>query len=119
MAGRQNVAWYEADQFFIDDASGKYVFQPTLIGQAHSWCQLQTSDSLSYKMDVIVSNTFTTAKEIRPYLHIAKEHALPRPAIYLCQSSFGSVHGVPDQTLAAMKKRFLYDLEPLMAEYGY
>ena len=109
----------EADQFFIHPETGIYTWDGMKIGYAHEWCQDQTEEQLFYKFDVFVSNTFTTAKEIRPYLEINSKLNLKRPNIITCQGSFGSIHGVPESTLDAMRKRFLYDLEPLMAEFGY
>jgi adenylate kinase family enzyme len=29
----------EADMFFVDKESGEYRFDPTKLGQAHSWCK--------------------------------------------------------------------------------
>ena len=114
-----NARWLEADHFFINPDTGVYAWDGAKIGQAHSWCQEETANALYYKQDVFVSNTFTTEKEIRPYLEILRLMTGVKLNIITCQGSFGSIHGVPDATLAAMKKRFVYNLEPLLAEFGF
>lgn len=115
--GKANSVFFEADQFFMKD--GVYAWDPKFIAHAHTWCQNQVEESLFYKMDVIVSNTFTTTKEIRPYLEINRDLQLPRPNVILCQNKYKSVHGVPDEVLTKMAARFQFDIEPLMAEFGY
>ncbi len=108
----------EADMFFIG-WDGSYNFLPERIGEAHAWCQQQTVDMLSNGLDVVVSNTFTTERELRPYFEIAKRHnALI--AVYLAQNSFQNVHGVPPEVLVKMRKRFDYQaVDRLMQEFGF
>jgi hypothetical protein len=101
--------------FFMRD--GVYHFDGMQIGAAHEWCQRQTDESLFYKQDTIVSNTFTTIKELKPYFEIAKSHNIV-PQVILCQGNFGSIHGVPDQVIDNMRKRFVYDLTPLFQLLG-
>lgn len=104
---------FEADQFFIVD--GVYTFDATKLGQAHFWCMRETDDALFYKKDVIVSNTFTKLKEMRPYFEIAQKNGASVNVI-LCQNSFGSIHDVPQETLDAMKARFTYDISDLFTK---
>jgi len=102
--------WFEADMYFEKD--GPYAFDPTKLGAAHGWCQAEVDNALYYKCDVIVSNTFTTIRELRPYFEMAKTYDVV-PNVITCQSNYGSVHGVPDETLDKMKARFVYDLSEL------
>lgn len=111
-----NVAHFEADQYFTD-CDGNYVWDGMHIGDAHAWCQEETRAALMDGKDVIVSNTFTTLTELRPYFEINKECGGPKLNIVHCQGTFGSIHGVPDTVLAIMKKRFVYDISPLVTEY--
>lgn len=108
-AGRE-CNHYEADMFFMKN--GEYQFDINYICDAHDWCQDSTWNSLSAGVDCIVSNTFTTIREIRPYFEMAKELKII-PNVITCQSNFGSIHGVPSTTVEKMKTRFTYDIQPL------
>lgn len=101
---------FEADMFFYKD--GVYCYDGMQIGAAHQWCQERTDDALFYKFNVIVSNTFTTIKEMKPYFLIAKKYGII-PQIIHCQNEYGSIHGVPDEVMQKMRQRFSYDLAPL------
>jgi predicted kinase len=101
----------EADMFFTD-IDGKYVFDISKIKEAHQWCQERTRHWLTEGAHVIVSNTFTTAGELRPYFDIAKEFDIV-PNVILAQNNFGNVHDVPAEALERMKQRFQYDISEL------
>ena len=87
---------FEADQYFMED--GEYNFNVEHLYLAHKWCQDKTRDALQATCDVIVSNTFTTAKELKPYFKIAAEYDIV-PQVILCHGSWwrtssDAVHGV-------------------------
>lgn len=105
------VKHFEADQFFIDE-NGDYKFDFNNLREAHDACRANTRQALEEGFPVIVSNTFTTIKELKPYFAIAKEFGIV-PQVILAQNSFGSVHGVPEDKMLAMKKRFVYNIDPL------
>lgn len=99
---------YEADQFFINKNTGNYEFDASQLHNAHQQCFERTKDSLKYHCSVVVSNTFTTQKEIRPYLELAAEVWCDVVEIYDCIScNYGSVHDVPEETMQKMAKRFV------------
>ena len=100
----------EADQFWMQ--GGEYQFDASRLGEAHAWCQAQTRENLSHYVDVVVSNTFTTVKELRPYFDIAKEFGIV-PNVFVAQNEFGNVHNVPAETLARMRARFAWDISEL------
>jgi len=100
----------EADMFFIND--GVYTFDATQLYAAHMWCQRMTKHNLSRGYDVVVSNTFTTKKELKPYFEIASGYGII-PQVIVCQNEFKNVHSVPDEALARMKERFTYDISSL------
>ena len=54
---------------------------------------------------VVVSNTFTTKREILPYIYAAEEARASVSVVHVT-GEFGSVHGVPAETLAAMAARW-------------
>ena len=97
----------ETDQFWMVD--GEYKFDMSRIKEAHQWCQDTTRDKLNKGYGVVVSNTFTTQKEMKPYFDMAKEFGI-RPQVLLCQGNYGNIHNVPTDVLARMAERFEYDL---------
>lgn len=102
---------FEADLYFYNK-SNEYVFDKTKLHEAHKWCLERTDNALQYYYNVIVSNTFTTKKELTPYFQLAKKYNLV-PIIYLCQNQFNSIHNVPEETILRMKKRFCYNIDNL------
>lgn len=109
----------EADMYFMND--GNYEFDMAKLGRAHDWCQetarswLHNGKTFDQDRGVIVSNTFTTIKELRPYFNIAKEFNIV-PNVILAQGNFGNVHNVPEETLKRMRDRFVYDISELYNE---
>jgi predicted kinase len=104
---------YEADQYFMRD--GEYRYDPSKIKNAHAWCQNKTLAALLAGKTVIVSNTFTTAKELQPYFEIAKSLGIV-PEVIVARGKFKNIHGVPDDKLAAMAARWQEDISILYKE---
>lgn len=96
----------EADDYFYDDY-GNYVFDETKLHKAHTWCQNTCKDYLATHTDVVVSNTFTTLREMKEYYLMAKEYGA-KLNIITCQGQFGSIHNVPESTMDKMEKRFFH-----------
>lgn len=66
---------FEADEFFIDQ-NGRYNFDATKLGQAHSDCQRRVRWAMEGgTFPLVVSNTSMTLWELNPYLQLAKEYA--------------------------------------------
>jgi len=99
---------YEADMYFLNE-NDEYCFDPKKLPDAHMWCREQVYDALLEGRNVYVSNTFTTKKELQPYIDIAKSLRIV-PNIILMQGQYGSIHDIPDHTIARMKERFEYDI---------
>lgn len=113
------IGWYyhlETDMFWKNKETGEYEFVLERLGEAHAWCQDQTRRLMVNGFSPVVSNTFTTKKELRPYFEIAKEFGIV-PTVILCQNQFGNIHNVPEETLERMRGRFEYDLTDLFSEY--
>ena len=100
---------YEADMYFTDD-NGNYIWDFSRLAAAHSWCQAATRKALTDGFSVIVSNTFTTQKEIQFYLDLAKSFQII-PTIVIANGNFKNVHSVPEETVNRMRERFQYNLE--------
>ena len=101
----------EADQYFISDYH-QYKFDASKLRQAHAWCLREAEDVLIRGYSAVVSNTFTTKKELKPYFELAKKYNII-PTVILCQNNFVSIHNVPEETIEKMKKRFQYDISEL------
>ena len=101
----------ESDMFFYD-AQNNYNFDPTKLWEAHKWCQDMCNVLLERNRYVVVSNTFTTLDELKPYFEIAKKFKLV-PNIITCQNQFKDIHDVPEEKLKEMKERFVWDVSSL------
>ena len=65
---------FASDDYFTDE-DGNYVWDRHNISKAHSWCQRQVEKSMDGMItNVIVHNTNTSEKEIKPYLDLAEEY---------------------------------------------
>jgi tRNA uridine 5-carbamoylmethylation protein Kti12 len=111
------VEHFEADMFFVNKED-QYIYDRNMIGAAHMWCQEQTVAALEsdYVDTVIVSNTFTTKKELKPYFQLGKDFGIT-PIVYLAQNHFQNVHSVPQEVLCKMRARFEYDISDLFKDH--
>jgi len=115
----QNMYHFEADQFFVG-WDNVYRYDPNRIAEAHQWCQDATKRILMQKSSVVVSNTFTTEKELRPYFNIARDINPEGVAVVVLTACgpFKNVHGVPEDVLTKMRVRFDHAAgDRLMREY--
>lgn len=103
LAQRPNTYHVEADMYFID-VDGGYNFDSMKIKIAHEWCQIQTKRAL-IGMDVVVSNTFTTIAEMKPYLDMEKSGSV-RVYVIKAEGMYKDVHGVPSDIRARMMARW-------------
>jgi|LauGreDrversion4_2_1035121.scaffolds.fasta_scaffold506246_1 predicted kinase len=107
---------YSADDFFCMNESGEYRFDRFRLPQAHAWCQARTRDALADGRPVFVANTFTERWEMEPYIQIAKEWNIQLIVIDIYDGgmndrelSINNVHGVPQETITAMRNRWQHD----------
>lgn len=101
----------ETDMFWIND-QGDYEFDAKRLGEAHQWCMNRTVELMTAGFSVVVSNTFTTKKELLPYFEMAKEFDCV-PQVILAQGKFGNIHNVPPDIITKMSERFEYDISDL------
>ena len=94
---------YEADMFF--ELDGEYKWNPNKIHLAHQWCRDRVFDALNFGHSCVVSNTFTTMKEMRPYIDFCVENKISFKVIR-CSGKYNNVHNVPDDTIQKMQDRF-------------
>ena len=114
-----NMIWqsgviFEADKYFINE-EGEYVFDAFKLHKAHEWCiasieaamQRNKESEGKYFAEIVVSNTTTTQKEIQPYLDLAKAYDYNVVSL-IVENRHGnkSIHGVAEETMDKMEKRF-------------
>jgi hypothetical protein len=87
--------------YFIQD-DGSYGFNRALLSNAHSWCQETTKILLRNGHSIIVSNTFTTLKEMQFYLDLKVDNLF----VFRMNTNYGSIHNVPNEVIGRMKSRF-------------
>ncbi len=106
LASSLGAEWCEADHYFCQ-ADGMYDFDARQLHHAHKHCFWRTEDAMEAARPIVVSNTFTTEKELKPYLALAEKHGYHVTTI-IVENRHGnaSIHGVPDETLDKMRKRF-------------
>lgn len=113
-AAKMGIPHFEADMYFYKIGNGNYRFDPKHLADAHDWCYDLTQHHLKTS-DVVVSNTFTRQRELNHYLELKAYGECSEVIVYRCTGNYGSVHGVPEETLQKMKARFVdYDGEILV-----
>jgi predicted kinase len=101
----------EADSFFTSvndtDDGLEYKFDRRLLGAAHDWCYGTAMRELRGGTPVIVSNPFTTQRELSRYIDGVKRSGLPvRVHVVKCTDQYESIHGVPATAIKRMKERW-------------
>ena len=128
----QEVAICSTDSFFM--VNGEYQFDPDKLGDYHGANQHKVGRHMYMKTDVIiVDNTNTTRKEMKPYTDLAAAHGYevtevlvgreflfgaPHPALpwtskdhddygdYIAKCHERGTHGVPKVVIERMARRF-------------
>lgn len=104
--GLCGALWVEADSYFLNDDM-TYKFDASKLAEAHKECQDRVRMGMGIGIDIIVSNTLTTEKELKPYLKLAEEFGY-RVVSLIVENRHGSksVHDVPESTVEKMRNRF-------------
>lgn len=110
---KKDMLHYEADTYHIYK-DGVYRFKVEKAASAHGWCLDMATTGIEEGHSVIVSNTFTTHREMEPYLDMAKDYKVKVEVIH-CAGKFKSVHGVPEDVMSRMEERW----EPYPGERVY
>ena len=98
---------YSADDFFTNPQTGEYTFDPSLIKDAHEWCQERTKEALMLGKDVAVANTFTQEWEMQAYFDMAADNGAT-VFCFVVENRHGgqNQHGVPAEAIQRMTDRF-------------
>lgn len=105
-----NALVCSADHFFYNK-DGVYNFNPTLLGVAHGDCASKFNAAMDNDeiTEVVVDNTNTRLKEIRPYAMLAKQYGVNVVFVrftvppHICAER--NSHGVPLEAVHAMYER--------------
>ena len=96
---------YAADDWFTD-RNGNYNFVPQELSQAHEDCRSRVLGAiLSGAENIAVCNTFSQAWEAEPYIELCNTYGYT-PVVLECQSQFGNIHDVPQESINAMADRW-------------
>lgn len=96
----------EADMYFYNN--GVYVFKAEQLQQAHLYCQHICRAAMQEGFGrIAVSNTFTTEKEMLPYVEMAEQFGYDVTYI-IVEGRHGNKndHNVPDEVVNKMRSRF-------------
>ena len=107
----------EADKFFYDK-EGNYNFDPSKLKEAHAWCKneveirmIDHQNNPQYYPEIVVSNTFTQEWEMEDYFKFAEKYGYKVVSLIVENIRNGkNIHGVPDEKIEIMKKRFVVRL---------
>lgn len=95
----------EADMYFVKD--DEYKFDGSKLKEAHEWCRSECERAMLWELKIAVSNTFTQEWEMKSYYELAEKYGYTVFSIII-ENRHGGVneHGVPQEALDRMKKRF-------------
>ena len=102
-----NCPMYAADDHMVDD-DGNYSFDPKRLHWCHKKCQSDVERAMKFGAhNIIVHNTNTTEKELKPYLDLASMYGYNVVSL-IVENRHGnsSVHGVPEHSMERMRNRF-------------
>lgn len=95
-----------ADDWFVK--GGEYKFNPNEIALAHSYCQYKCKYLMEEnRAHIVVTNTNTREWEMKPYFDLAEEYGYRVFSVIVENRHSGkNIHGVPEETIDKMRKRF-------------
>jgi 2',3'-cyclic-nucleotide 3'-phosphodiesterase/NEDD4-binding protein 2 len=109
--GRVRCVVAAADQYFEKD--GEYKWNPAELFQAHSECQKKVANAMFFKVPVvIVTNTFTSQKDMDAYIQFAEEYHY-RLVSFVLENRHGNkdIHNVPEKTLQIQETKIKNSLK--------
>lgn len=97
---------FSADDYFM--VEGEYKFDGAKLKDAHADCQARTEQAMVNNDELIfVANTFTREWEMKAYYELAEKYGY-RVFSVIVENRHGGIneHGVPEESVQAMKDRF-------------
>lgn len=99
LASKKGLIHLEADQFFVDNKTGEYRFDPISLDKAHKWCLAETKRLLDDGKRVVVANTFGTTKSRKGYFKLGC-----KVAVHTATGQYKSIHQVPEDVMDRMRE---------------
>ena len=113
IANQSNISfeWIETDKSFIQQ-NGDYVFDKAKLHSAHQYWMARFKKSVNLGVDmIVVSNTSTRKWEFEEYMKYAEDNGyIVHVMIAENYHKSKNLHGVPDEKIEQMKKRFEMEL---------
>lgn len=111
--GYPGASRHSADKYFeITDknnpyAPPKYIFDSSKLYEAHQQCIKSTESSMCQEYSpIIIENTNTTDKELKPYLELASKYGYKVVSLIVEKRHEGqNIHSVPDETIQKQAAR--------------
>jgi hypothetical protein len=104
---------YAADDYFYRKGDGDYRFVAEDLGAAHAWCRAGVESKMGHNFhNIIVHNTFTRYKEMKPYLAMAEKFGYKVVSLVV-ENRHGSdsVHNVPQEVRELQSTRLARNLK--------
>jgi predicted kinase len=100
-----------ADDYFVRD--GKYLWNIDKLYAAHMWCERKCRRFMKKQINlIVVTNTFTSARELRPYEDLARQFGYKFFSVVVENRHGGkNSHGVSEETLEKFKNRLMNNIE--------
>lgn len=102
--GHVDAVVYAADDYF-DQPDGTYLFDADKLYAAHKTCQRNTETAMevAHTQLIIVTNTFATERELKPYVALAEKHGYRLTSVVV-ENRHGNkdVHNVPQEVREAI-----------------
>ncbi|MDP3210958.1 AAA family ATPase [Methylotenera sp.] len=99
LASEKGLIHIEADQFFIDNDTGEYAFDHSLLDRAHKWCLAETQRLLDKGQRVVVANTFGTTKSRKSYFKLGY-----KVAVHTATGQYKSIHDLSHDIVERMRE---------------
>jgi predicted kinase len=96
-----------ADDFMLDK-DGDYKFDASRLDEVHDSCARKVSEAMEKRTSrIFVHNTMTENWEVEQYTALAKQHSYRIFSVIVeNRHEHSNLHGTPEETLNAMRKRF-------------
>lgn len=106
-----NTISIAADDYHYDNA-GNYNFKFENLKAAHNWCRESVEGLMSHNFNVVLHNTNTSEKEVKPYLGLAEKFGYKVVSLVV-ENLHGNkdVHNVPQEVRDNQEKRLRNSLK--------
>ena len=106
-----NTVAVAADDYHYNN-EGIYDFKVENLANAHSWCKGMVDSFMRRGRNVVIHNTNTSEKEIKPYLDLAEKHDYKVVSLVVENRHGNSdIHNVPEEVKLKQESRLRHSLK--------